>query len=202
MNQKVLQGQKTREKILQTAASMFHRRNYHGVKIDEIIEEAGVNKGSFYHYFKTKEISAIESIKYMKEKTKELVYDATFLKTNDPVERLEGIFKLLQTAYKKQIKEHGRILGCPFMNIGSELATENDAIRDEVAQAWEEFYSYYEQIYNDSLKKGLTNKKITKTKVGPSLLSILNGAITNAKISNKPDALKDGLEIAKGFLGV
>jgi AcrR family transcriptional regulator len=45
----------TRERILNVSIKLFEEKGYHGVSVDEIIEESGSSKGGFYHNFKSKE---------------------------------------------------------------------------------------------------------------------------------------------------
>jgi AcrR family transcriptional regulator len=48
-------AQETQDLILNAAYSVFARRGYGGATVDEILSEAGVSKGAFYHHFPTKE---------------------------------------------------------------------------------------------------------------------------------------------------
>jgi AcrR family transcriptional regulator len=43
------------EEILKLAAEVFYTRGYGGTRLDDIAREAGVVKGSLYHYFESKE---------------------------------------------------------------------------------------------------------------------------------------------------
>jgi len=43
-----------REQVLACARSVFSRRGYHATTVSDIIEEAGVARGTFYLYFKSK----------------------------------------------------------------------------------------------------------------------------------------------------
>ncbi len=52
----------TRERILQTAFSLFLRKSYKEVTLNELIEATGLSKGAFYHYFASKEQLFIEVI--------------------------------------------------------------------------------------------------------------------------------------------
>ena len=47
--------QDTRELILAAGNSLIIQKSYHGCGLKEILATAGVPKGSFYHYFKSKE---------------------------------------------------------------------------------------------------------------------------------------------------
>jgi AcrR family transcriptional regulator len=43
-----------RKKIINSARRLFNRRGFNGVSIDHVMAEAGLTRGSFYSYFKTK----------------------------------------------------------------------------------------------------------------------------------------------------
>ena len=45
---------KTREKILDSAKKLFHEKGFEAVTIEDITNDAGVARGSFYTYFKSK----------------------------------------------------------------------------------------------------------------------------------------------------
>ena len=41
--------------ILQAAARVFHRKGFHGTRIQDVADEVGMGKASLYHYISTKE---------------------------------------------------------------------------------------------------------------------------------------------------
>ncbi|KAB7708134.1 TetR family transcriptional regulator [Bacillus aerolatus] len=42
-------------RIVETSLVMFEKHGYHGVTVDQIVEECGTSKGGFYHNFKSKD---------------------------------------------------------------------------------------------------------------------------------------------------
>ena len=48
-------GERRKQELLQIAYRMFISRGYENTSVDEIIEEAGIAKGTYYYYFETKE---------------------------------------------------------------------------------------------------------------------------------------------------
>ena len=48
-------GEKRRRELLQIAYRLFLSRGYENTSVDEIIEEAGIAKGTYYYYFQSKE---------------------------------------------------------------------------------------------------------------------------------------------------
>ena len=45
----------TEEKILEAAKKVFHRKGFEGARMQEIADEAGINKALLHYYFRTKE---------------------------------------------------------------------------------------------------------------------------------------------------
>ncbi|WP_100330996.1 TetR/AcrR family transcriptional regulator [Bacillus xiapuensis] len=44
-----------KQRIIDTSLVMFEKYGYHGVTVDQIVEETGTSKGGFYHNFKSKD---------------------------------------------------------------------------------------------------------------------------------------------------
>ena len=53
-----------RDLILAKGAQVMTRRGYHGTGVQEIVQAAGVPKGSFYHYFASKEDFALQALEF------------------------------------------------------------------------------------------------------------------------------------------
>ena len=54
-----------RDLILSRGARVMTRRGYHGTGVQEIVQAAGIPKGSFYHYFASKEDFALQALDYI-----------------------------------------------------------------------------------------------------------------------------------------
>lgn len=54
----------TRSRIVSTAWKLFYRDGFDNTTIDNIIENAHISKGSFYHYFESKE-ALVDGVSYM-----------------------------------------------------------------------------------------------------------------------------------------
>ena len=48
-------SEKTKREILSTAFRLFREKGWDNVKIEDIVEQVGVTRGAFYHYFKSRE---------------------------------------------------------------------------------------------------------------------------------------------------
>jgi len=54
-----------RDLILARGAQVMARRGYHGTGVQEIVQAAAVPKGSFYHYFASKEDFALQALEHL-----------------------------------------------------------------------------------------------------------------------------------------
>jgi len=54
----------TKNQILRTALKMFLQNSYKGVSLRDIVNEVGLTKGAFYHYYTSKEEMFEEVVKY------------------------------------------------------------------------------------------------------------------------------------------
>ena len=78
---------KVRDKIVDAAASCFHDLGFNGCSIQDIVDKGGVPKGSFYNYFKTKEVLAVEVLAlYAQGTRRDMLADSR----TPPVARLRG----------------------------------------------------------------------------------------------------------------
>ena len=195
-------GEQTKQRILETAATLFWKHSYHGIRVDQIVAEAGVNKASFYQYFKSKEQIAEVGIQYMYESTLSYVFEGSFREFSHPIDRLESIFKKIYTTHLRIKKTDGRCPGCPFVNMGNELATDNEDIRKTVVKIFESFHEYHRKIYADAAAKGLAQAEWDEAVVGRQIQGVVNGAMTSSKIRNRPKDILDGMDTVKRLLGM
>src|SRR5580700_4728858 len=105
-----------REKIVAAAAERFHALGYNACGVQEIVDAAGVPKGSFYNYFKAKELLAREILNnYWSGAGLDLLADMSIA----PVERLRRHFQHIASRYKKFGFENGCLVS-KFMHEASD----------------------------------------------------------------------------------
>jgi hypothetical protein len=56
-------GSTVRDRIVEAALDRFHTLGFNGCGVQDIVDKAGIPKGSFYNYFKAKELLAVEVLK-------------------------------------------------------------------------------------------------------------------------------------------
>ncbi|PWJ44587.1 TetR/AcrR family transcriptional regulator [Sediminitomix flava] len=96
--------EQSRKLILDTAASLFAEKGYLNTSISTIAKEAGIAKGSLYHYFKSKEELLNELLIYAIGKEKE-IFDKVEPMGLPAFERLEQLCKEFSEVVMENTRE-------------------------------------------------------------------------------------------------
>ena len=104
-----------RERILETASSLFYRDGFRAVGIDTIITEAGVAKMSLYRHFPSKEDLIVA---YLTESNRQFWdwIDNTVADIEDPADKLIAMFEAIQG-----LSTSPECLGCTFQGTAAEF---------------------------------------------------------------------------------
>ncbi len=81
-----------KEKIMQFAQELFLKKGFSNVPIEEITKAAGISKGSFYTYFKSKD-ALLEEIAYNSIKSIKSELLGTSKEVKNPVSALDNFLK-------------------------------------------------------------------------------------------------------------
>jgi len=169
-------------RLLQTAHQLIWRQSYGSVGVDQICEQSRVKKGSFYHFFRSKSELTVAAYEFHWEQVR-LVLDRIFSTQVPPMERLEAYFAHIRRNQTEHLEKNGRVLGCPFASLGSELSTQDEAIRLMAQQISARKCVYLESTLSDAIEAGELSMQDPKL-LAQELHFFIVGLIQEAKISN------------------
>lgn len=118
-------GPDTRRRILEVAFRLFHEQGYHATSVSTILREAGVNSGSLYHFFPSKEALLLAVLEWALDALRPQVMNPAEAATDDPIER---VFALLAN-YRAGMQLFGCRMGCPIGNLALEVADDHPQAR-------------------------------------------------------------------------
>jgi len=178
-----------KEKLLDVAFELIWDSSYGGVSVDQICERAKVNKGSFYHFFESKADLAVAAYQeHWKQKQPEM--DRLFSPQVPPLERLAKWCIYIYEAQKEKSAKYGRVCGCPYASIGTEIATQDDKIRAKAEELMERGAKYVESAIADAKREGSVAVEDPK-KAAQLVQSFVIGSIMQAKVQNDIEVLCD-----------
>ena len=197
-----MKQQETRDAIISTAIDQFWQKSYHGVNMNALSREIGINKATIYQHFASKEELAVAAVHRSSQLSGEYAYVSTFAVTADPKERLEGIYQKVYDLQKSLCDQEGSCRGCPFVSLGMEMATSSHKIRDAVAGFMASLRPYYGRIIDGYWKTSPPKVPVDKEALISALVANMNGCLVAAKLENRPAAVLDGQASALRILGM
>jgi TetR/AcrR family transcriptional repressor of nem operon len=91
-----------RDLILAKGAQVMTRRGYHGTGVQEIVQAAGIPKGSFYHYFASKEDFALQALEFTYQPRLQRYAEALDNPALSPRARILGYYRELLQHFSQQ----------------------------------------------------------------------------------------------------
>jgi TetR/AcrR family transcriptional regulator, transcriptional repressor for nem operon len=179
----------TRTRILSTARELFHGRSYADVGIKEICDIAQVQKGSFYHFFPSKQDLAMAVIDDMADDWAHGFVAEAFDRDLPPLERLDY---LVDAAYywQKAAKDlEGRRPGCLFGNLALEVSTRDEVIRARINAVFAKASDRFHETLDEAMEQGQIPPLDTKS-TAQAMLAYLEGVILLAKSQNDPEVVR------------
>ena len=126
----------TRDTLIQAGADLIAEQGYHATGINAVLKAAAVPKGSFYHYFASKEdfgLAVIETFAEAYEGRLTLLLEDH---AHPPLGRLRRFF----ADGRADMADCDHSRGCLIGNLGQELSARNSLFRerlDGILQRWE-----------------------------------------------------------------
>jgi TetR/AcrR family transcriptional repressor of nem operon len=190
----------TKQKLLNTAVTLIWESSYGSISVDDICNRAGVNKGSFYYAFKSKSDLAAAAFEDHWNK-KRGIMDEIFSSQVPPLERLEKYCDRMVEDQIDKYEKFGKLCGCPFASIGSELSTQDEQIRKKAHELSERSMKYLACTLRDAAAEGFLEAK-DPVELARQVYCYATGLIMQAKIENNPEPLKSLKKGVFRLLGV
>tara|TARA_R110002073_G_scaffold314793_1_gene487188 strand:+ start:257 stop:958 length:702 start_codon:yes stop_codon:yes gene_type:complete len=111
--------------ILDRGLQVMMSRGYNGTSVKDIVDAAGVPKGSFYNYFESKESFALDAIERVASENLKEMQRMLDSRIKSPKLRIEEFFKAnIYSCCEKKFR-----IGCFLGNMSQEMSDNSEAIR-------------------------------------------------------------------------
>jgi TetR/AcrR family transcriptional repressor of nem operon len=159
--------------------------SYSSMTVNDLCAVADVKKGSFYHFFPTKRDLVLAAIDMHWERHRIQLFDAAFAPDIPPLARITRFFRLL-TPWVNELALGGTVLGCPFGDLGAEMATQDVVIREKIREVFGHIAEYFARAIQDACAANEIHGVDVEAAAG-RLLAYLEGLYLLAKLENDPE---------------
>ena len=179
----------TRQHILDTASVLFHTHSYADVGVAKVCSQAGVSKGSFFHFFKSKRDLALAVMDQFREHFSEKLIAPAFAPRRPPLDRIDRFVEGLYDFQKARTEEFGHLPGCPFGNLALEQATQDEVLRQKVDSIFRLVAEQFRAALADAVQGGEL-PPVDEEATAEAMLGYLEGIQLLAKARNDPELIR------------
>ena len=178
-----------KERLIETAAGLMHARGINDVGVQEICAIAGVQKGSFYHFFKSKDDLAAAALDKHWSDTRNQYWRLAFGEDVAPLDRIRRFFQMAYFYFKQAHDAGTGIWGCPFGNAALEMANQNDAISEKVSIVFTDATTFLRQAIDEAARRGDISVQ-NPQQSAESLWAYYEGILLVAKARRDPEIIR------------
>jgi TetR/AcrR family transcriptional repressor of nem operon len=180
----------TQQRILDSARALIFARSYADVGVADICEHAGVKKGSFYHFFPSKQALTLAVLDAQFIDIKEKLIDEAFAEDLPPLARLERFAELAYQFQKRINHETGHVLGCLFGNLANELSTQDEPISERIRQTFRKLQMLLSGLLQTAQQRGELAMEVDAAATAQAMLAYFEGVLLMAKNQNNPEVIR------------
>lgn len=175
----------TRQQILSTAQTIIMGKGFAAVGLNEILKTAGVPKGSFYHYFESKEHFGCALLENYFDQYMLLLDEQLSDTSNAAVERLINYFdnwKITQCSDTTTDK-------CLVVKLSGEVTDLSEGMRLALKQGTHRVINRLAQVVQEAIDNGEVDITDDAQTVAEEIYYLWIGATLLTKVNRNPDAL-------------
>jgi TetR/AcrR family transcriptional regulator, transcriptional repressor for nem operon len=179
-----------RERLLVAASTLMHERGYEPTGVADLCEAAAAPKGSFYHWWPSKQALALAMLDRQWERAREHVFDPAFGPGGPLVEQFARYTSLLVASVRREVEETGSVRGCPFGNAAVELANRDLVLGSRADEILSEIRGVFASAIAAAKEVGELPADLDAADVAEAILAHLEGLFVLAKARNEPAVLE------------
>jgi TetR/AcrR family transcriptional repressor of nem operon len=180
----LMTAKSTREHLIDVGLGLMHQNGYNATGLTDILKAADVPKGSFYHYFGSKEDFAAAALDRFAIREAEHAAEVLNDTTTFPLKRLRHYFNDLVKIYGQK----GAIPGCMMGRFSLEIAEESPQLRKQISAS----FDHWQHTIATAIQQAVAQKELPAGTDPESLAGFLpnswEGALlrSQAEKSNAP----------------
>ncbi|MEW6058158.1 MAG: TetR/AcrR family transcriptional regulator [Bdellovibrionota bacterium] len=161
-----------RERLIQTAASLVHKQGWTSTGINQILSDAGIPKGSFYYYFRSKEALGVAILQRHYNETRDL-FERTL--ANLSLSATEAIDRFQNETIETQRLAHFK-LGCLTGNLVNEIANQSDILLQTAQQTLALHEDHWTAFISRSQSQHVLKEEVSPNEAARTVVMLLQGA--------------------------
>lgn len=169
-----------REEILEKVVQLFHKKGYSATSMQDLVDATGLNRSSIYNSFGSKMEIYQEGLKAYKQSANKMI-QRLLIHTDHPLKVIRNLFTT---------SEEQKANGCLLSNCATEMANQDEAIRNFLIHNREHMQELFEELVQKGQSDGTINTNKTAKEYAIYLFSALQGLRITGMILNEQEQIE------------
>lgn len=180
----------TKERIVEAGSSAIAAKSFNGCGLKEILDSAEVPKGSFYHYFKSKEDLGVAVIEESAAAHAEFIREQLSDRQLSPLKRVQGMFGAMRDYYV----ENGPMRECVIAKLALEVAQLSEPMRLAIKYAYDNWSAQIARALVEAQAAGELSENQDPNELANVLVNAWEGCTLRMQIDRNTQALDQFVE--------
>ena len=175
----------TKTLLLESGIEIMLEKGYNNTGIMEVLKRTGVPKGSFYHYFESKEDFGLKIIDHFADAHKEKLDKTLGDRSLTPLARLKAFCRFGISNFQSLNCRKGCLLG----NLSQEMSDQSEVFRKRLFEIQAQQHQRFADCVSEGQQLGEISKKYNCQDLAELFLSTWCGAFLRAKTAKTIEPL-------------
>jgi TetR/AcrR family transcriptional repressor of nem operon len=176
----------TKAVLVDAGLHIMLEKGYHHTGIQDVLQAAGVPKGSFYYYFPSKEAFGREVIAHFAAAYVERLEQWLGEATQRPLTRLRRHLEETLARFERR----GCRGGCLIGNLSQELADQSALFGAQLEAVLSDWRERYARLFREAQAVGELRADLDPQQLAEFYLNSFEGAVLRAKVRKSPEPLR------------
>lgn len=181
----------TKQRLIDSGISLMKEKGYHNTGLMEIVKAAGVPKGSFYHFFASKEAFGLAVLDYYSDEFEPYMVAILTDPSVPPLQRLHNFFE----GGREQLLGDSCRGGCFIGNLAQELSDQDEVFRASLAVVLQRWEQHFANCLRDAIAQGELPKDLDADMMGRFIINSWEGAILRMKVLKSIEPVEGFIEM-------
>ena len=193
---KAQENPKAKQSLLDAAESLMLKQGYAATSVESICQCAQLTKGSFFHYFKSKDDLGQAVLKRFCCRSEEKIQEACCNQNEkDPLSRIYGyIDHIIKMSRDPALK------GCLVGTFAQELSDTHPQIRLLCEQSFTKSAKFFHESLREAKKKYAPKSQIDVDSLSEYFLAVFEGSLILARAKRNKKIIEESMQHLKRYI--
>jgi TetR/AcrR family transcriptional repressor of nem operon len=188
----------TKERIFDASEGILLEQGFNGTGINDILKAVGIPKGSFYHWFPSKEQFGVELLQHYGRKM--LDYRRKWMNKRDMIPSASERITSAMEASVSSMLENDCKQGCLILKLSNEVSSWSEPMRSALSSYFTELVAIYQSVMEEGQAQGTITSRQSAAHLASITHDLWLGAYSRSLAVRSVEPIRQSVTCLKSYL--